>query len=79
MEKIKKFLKAEEGVTAIEYTLIAAGIGCSDRRYCFRHRDPTEYFLGEHKCLSRKVAVSQKLDDFFRDHRKLLIGADNRF
>ena len=27
MEKIKKFLKDEEGVTAIEYGLIAAGIG----------------------------------------------------
>ena len=27
MEKIKKFLKEEEGVTAIEYGLIAAGIG----------------------------------------------------
>ena len=26
MEKIKKFLKGEEGVTAIEYGLIAAGI-----------------------------------------------------
>ncbi len=26
MEKIKKFLEAEEGVTAIEYGLIAAGI-----------------------------------------------------
>jgi pilus assembly protein Flp/PilA len=27
MERIKKFLKDEEGVTAIEYGLIAAGIG----------------------------------------------------
>jgi pilus assembly protein Flp/PilA len=27
MEKIKKFLQDEEGVTAIEYGLIAAGIG----------------------------------------------------
>lgn len=27
MKKIKKFLKGEEGVTAIEYGLIAAGIG----------------------------------------------------
>jgi pilus assembly protein Flp/PilA len=27
MEKLKKFLKKEEGVTAIEYGLIAAGIG----------------------------------------------------
>ncbi len=26
MEKIKKFLEAEEGVTAIEYALIAAGM-----------------------------------------------------
>jgi len=27
MEMIKRFLKEEEGVTAIEYGLIAAGIG----------------------------------------------------
>jgi pilus assembly protein Flp/PilA len=27
MKSIKRFLKGEEGVTAIEYALIAAGIG----------------------------------------------------
>ena len=64
MEKIKKFLKAEDGVTAIEYGLIASGIALAIVTVVFIIGIQLNIFWRS-ICLSRKVAVSQKLDNFF--------------